>query len=121
MPRGPDRQWRARKDPVTDPHVLASVQAGLVDNTRGFYSELFYVGIETEQRAAEIRRSLFRSAKKLGYSLRAQTELMPDGSYRVRFHAIDKAKARAWMIRTYGPDRTKWPYNPRQRAPRSEP
>lgn len=122
MPRGPNRPWRARRDPVTDAHVLASVNAGLVDAARGFYTEMFYTGIADEDRAAEIRRSLFRCAKYLGYSLTASVEThATDGPWIVRFRAIDKKKAREWMIRTYGPDRANWPYNPRRRAAGEQP
>ena len=31
MPRGPERQWRAQKQPLTDQLVNASVQRGMVD------------------------------------------------------------------------------------------
>ena len=119
MPRGPDRPWRSRKDPQTHGHVMASVQRGFADPDRGFYTELVYTGIETEERATEIRRSLFRSAKGLGYSMRAEIEPVP-GGFQVRFHAVDKTKARAWMVKTYGADRSKWPYNPRARAPKEQ-
>lgn len=120
MPRGPERQWRAKKQPLTDQLVMASVQRGVTDPTRGFYAELSYGGIETEERAIEIRRSLYRCAKRLGYSMSAHAEKLADGTYRVRFRAIDKAHARAYMVARYGPDRTKWPYNPRARNLRSE-
>lgn len=120
MPRGPDRQWRRRKEPQTHQHVMASVKAGLTDTSRGFYTELFYTGIETEERAVEIRRALFRAAKNLEYSIRAEVESLPSGKYQVRFRAIDKTKARAWMVKTYGPDRSKWPYNPRASNPKEK-
>lgn len=116
MPRGPDRPWRRRKEPQTHAHVMASVQRGFSDTDRGFYTELVYTGIETEERASEVRRSLFRCAKGLGYSMRAEIETAADGTFQVRYHAIDKTKARAWMVKTYGADRSKWPYNPRARV-----
>ena len=121
MPRGPERQWRAQKQPLTDHLIMSSVQGGLADPQRGFYAERIYQGIETEERAIEVRRSLFRCAKKLGYSIRAEIERMPTSQFQIRFHAIDKRAARAWMVKTYGPDRSKWPYNPRARNfPRSQ-
>jgi len=120
MPRGPERQWRAQKQPLTDQLVASSVQGGLVDPQRGFYAERVYKGIETEDRATELKRSLFRCAKRLGYSIHVVVETMPGQEFQIRFRAIDKRAARAWMVRTYGPDRTKWPYNPRARNPRSQ-
>lgn len=118
MPRGPERQWRAQKQPLTHEHVMASVQGGMVDTAKGHYKELVYTGIETKERAAEIKRSLFRCGKRLGYSIKADVEEAAGGGFQVRFKAIDKAKARAWMIKTYGADRSKWPYNPRYRQPK---
>lgn len=116
MPRGPERQWRARKQPLTDELIHASVNGGLVDRERGFYATRVYVGVETEERAVELKRSLYRCAKRLGFSVLVQVEKVPaTGEYQLRYHAIDKAKARAWMLATYGPDRSKWPYNPRRR------
>ena len=121
MPRGPERQWRAQKQPLTDHLIQSSVTGGLVDPQRGFYAERIYQGIENEERAVEIRRSLFRCAKRLGYSMSAHVERMPNSEFQIRFRAIDKRAARAFMVRTYGPDRTKWPYNPRMRNPGSRP
>lgn len=115
MPRGPERQWRARKQPLTDELIHASVNGGMVDPSRGFYATRVYVGVETEERALDLKRSLFRCAKRLGFSVRVQVEKAADGGFQLRYHAIDKTKARAWMLATYGDDRSKWPYNPRQR------
>lgn len=120
MPRGPERQWRKRKDPDTEHLVMASVQGGLVNADRGFYKRLQFDGIETLERAHEIRRSMFRCAKRVGYSLKADVVSTTAG-FAVVFFAIDKTKARAWMIKTYGTDRTRWPYNPRRPNPSKGP
>lgn len=120
MARGPGRQWKARKPPFTHEHVQLSVAEGLVDEERGFYAEKLYEGCETQERAEEIRRSLHRCAQHMGFSIRARVEKAADGTWQVRYHAIDKAKARAWVLATYGPDRSKWPYNPYYREPRPD-
>lgn len=120
MPRGPNRPWKAYKAPNTNEHIMASVAGGFADEERGFYRELLYTGCETQERAQEIKQSLFRCARRLGYSLTATIEAGPGGTFDVRFRAIDKAKARAYMVARYGPDRQNWPYNPRARTPRQE-
>lgn len=115
MPRGPSRQWRARKAPFTHEHVQASIDGG--KDERGHYRELLYTGCDTAERADEIRRSLHRCAGHLGVSMSARIEALADGTYQVRFRAIDKAAARAYVVKRYGPDRQKWPYNPRRPNP----
>lgn len=95
---------------------MASVNAGEMHPETGHYPEMTYFGIEDVERASEIKRALFRSAGHMGVSMRAEVEQATDGSFQVRYNAVDKAKARAWLIQTYGPDRQNWPYNPRARS-----
>lgn len=99
MPKGPGSPLRPRKHPLTDEHIQASVARGL-DPVTGHYAELVYGGIETQERALEIKRSLYRCAKFLGYSMKADIEQAGTG-YQVRFKAIDKAKARAHIAAEY--------------------
>lgn len=112
MPRGPERQWRRQQTPLTHDHIMASVNAG--------FAEMLYTGCETQERAQEIVRSLYRCAKRLGYSVTAKAEPGANGTFDVRFRTFDKTQARAYMIQRYGPDRQNWPYNPRMRNPRQE-
>lgn len=110
MPRGSGSPLRPRKHPLTDEHIQASVAGGMNEET-GHYRELIYGGIDTRQRALEIKRSLFRCAKYLGYSMKADIEKTGE-SYQVRFKAIDKARARAYIAELYRGREHELPYNP---------
>jgi hypothetical protein len=114
MPKGPAPQWRARKQPLTDDHVMASVQGGM--NEQGHYRELVYGPIDDPDRALEIKRSLYRCAKHLGYSMKADIEKTADNKYQVRFKAIDKARARAHIAAQYKDRPQELPYNPYART-----
>lgn len=109
MPKGPGAPIRPRKQPLTDEHIQASVAGGM--DAEGHYQELVYGGIETPERALEIKRSLYRCAKHLGYSMKADVERTASG-YQVRFRAIDKARARAYIAAKYKDRPHELPYNP---------
>lgn len=114
MPRGPERPWRAQRGPHLDGHILAAAAHGeLVEN------ELQPGQALDAETAAELKRALYRAARRQGYALSATVEQTPTG-HQVRFKVFNKAEARAYMIAKYGPDRTKWPYNPRTRQQRTE-
>ena len=117
MPKGPGSPIRPRKRPLTDDHIKASVARGM-DPETGHYAELIYGGIETEERALEIKRSLYRCAKFLGYSMKADIEKTATG-YQVRFKAIDKDKARAYTARQYK-ETGKIAYNPYAKVKRDD-
>ena len=91
-----------------------------MDPDTGFWPEIVYVGIADADRALEIKRGLFRSAKHLGVSMKADIEPGESGGYQVRFRAISKKHARAHMVRTYGPDRSAWAYDPRARSKKDD-
>lgn len=110
MPRGPGSPLRPRKGPLTDHLIQASVDGGM-DQATGFYRELVYGGLATHERADEIRKSLHRCAKYLGYSMKAKIEGTGQG-YQVRFVAIDKAKGRAYIAAKYKDRPHELPYNP---------
>lgn len=117
MPRGPAPQWTRRKEPILDDYVRASVsQANGIHNEVGHYATLHYVGCPTRERATEIKQALFRAAKHCGYSMSAQIVKDADGSFRVTFRAVDKQLARKYVLEKYGPDRSKWPYDPRRKG-----
>lgn len=117
MPRGPQPEYKRRKEPVLDDYLRASMSRanGTPDPETGHYAELVYAGVETRERAEEIKRALFRSARHVKVSVTATVEPADDGTYRVRFKAIDKLFARRFILEKHGPDRSKWPYDPRRR------
>jgi hypothetical protein len=98
-----------------EPYVRASVNAGEMHPETGHHPELLVTGIETQERAADIKRGLYNSAKHLGVSMRANIE-HTGKEFRVRFNAINKRMARAYIIKKYGKDRSAWPYDPRRKG-----
>ena len=122
MPRGPERPWRAQKGPLLDAHIQASIAQGQ-DPATLHYGELIEDEFAPGQAlnahlATEFKSALYRAARRQGVSLVATIEQLPGGRHQIRFRAVDKAAARAYMIQRYGPDRSKWPYNPRNRTPK---
>lgn len=118
MPRSAAPEWRRRKEPILDHLLHASVAQvnGVMNPETGHYGELVYSGIESRERAAEIKRALYRAGKHTGHSVSAR--IVPDGDqFSVHFRAIDKTLAKKYMIDHYGTDRTKWPYSPFRRDP----
>lgn len=127
MPRGPAPAWRRRKEPVLDTHVLASVQqSGGIGrhNDAGHYATLWIRGLASREEADEWKRALHRSARYLDRTRAAPVGVstrihrVGNGQYEIEFKAIDKTHARKYMLDTYGPDRSKWPYDPRRKVPR---
>jgi len=126
MPRGPAPQWTLRKPPISDDFILASIdQAGGIGNydpATGHYAELVIRGLASKEEAAEWKSSLWRCAHYLSRKGIAPVSMVsakiePDGSaYRIRFRAGDKIYARKRVIDKYGPDRSKWPYDPRRKG-----
>lgn len=116
MPRAGAPEWKRRKQPVLDHLIAESIKRG--------FAELVYSGIETRERAHEIRRALYRSGKHVSdgqgsphTSVSAHVEKMGDGSFIVRFRTYPKNGARDYIMKTYGEDRTKWPYSPWRHDP----
>lgn len=124
MPKGPPPAW-SRKDCRFD-HL---VTAGLA---QGYGKVLVYSGIESQDRAHDIRRGIYRCARHRGVSadagrsvLAASTDEMgvtraADGTYTLRYRLFDKRQARKAHIERHGADRQRWPYNPRRPATASE-
>lgn len=126
MPRGPAPAWRARKEPVLDSWILASVaQAGGFGKhhpATGHYSTLVITGLASADEAAEYKRALHRCAFYLHRTGQAAISMsadrparQPDGTYSISFRAVDKTYARQAVLARYGNDRSKWPYDPRRR------
>lgn len=125
MPRGPAPAWRARKPPITDPHIFASVQQagglGRHHPVTGHYAELVIRGLASKEEAKEWQQSLYRCAHYLARTGQADVSMSAtierDGTrYLIRFRAVDKTLARKHVMDKYGPDRSKWPYDPRRRG-----
>lgn len=125
MARGPERQWRRQQEPLLDSHIAASI-AGGQDPVTLHYAEMTEDEINGQvirqaEVARELKNALYRAARRRQVSLSASVERKADGTYQVRFKAVDKAAGRAYMIQKYGADRTKWPYNPRNRQAKEGP
>ena len=117
MPRGAAPQWKQLAGHTVEmwPYVSASAQAGPMDSETGHYAELIVSGITSMERALTVKRGLFNAAKHQGYSMCAEIESLPNGTYNVRYKAIDKRRGRAWLIATRGKDRSNWAYDPRKK------
>ena len=111
------RRGRQRKEPILDTHLQASIdQASGVHDENGHYATLVYTGCDTRERAKEIVRALHRSGQHMGLSVSATVHPADDGTFNVQYKAIDKAHARAYVLAHYGPDRSKWAYDPRRKG-----
>lgn len=117
MPRGGAPPYKRRLEPILDDYLYASVtQAdGVHDPETGHYATLVYSGCESKERAVEISKALYRSGVHLGLSVKATVKRRGD-VWDVEYRAIDKAHARRHVLEKYGPDRSKWPYDPRRKG-----
>ena len=123
MPKGAPPQWRKR-DCRFDHLVVAALNQGLS-------KVLVYNGIETEERAHDVRRGIYRCARHRGMSADAGPSTlasgdamgvhkMPDGTFTLKYRLFDKRQARKRHLERYGADRQQWPYNPRRAASAGE-
>lgn len=120
MPKGPPPAW-SRRDCRFDHLVVAAIG-------QGYGQLLIYRGIESEERAHEIRRGIYRCAQHRGVSADAGRRVLAasdqetgvsraaDGTYVLRYQVFDKRDARRRHVARYGADRQQWPYNPRRPA-----
>jgi hypothetical protein len=96
--------------------IEAAHPPGAHDFERRHYALLVYAGCKNPERAAEIKRALFRSARRIGVSL-SQCDIHKNGRvWDVHFRAACKECSRQYTVQRYGPDRAAWPYNPRRKA-----
>lgn len=109
MGRLPIHAMQQRKPPILDHFIQASIDGGR--DEAGHYKELIYAGVEDQDRAVEIRRALFRSAKHLKVALKADVETVA-GVHQIRYRAIDKAVARAYVTQKAKGDPSQLDYNP---------
>jgi hypothetical protein len=115
VPKAKSPEWRRRKDPVLDHLIVESIQHG--------YAERIYTGIETRERALEIKRALFRAgghvpdgqgSKKTSVSAKIE---QAGNEYQVRYQTFPKTGGRGYILEKHGSDRTKWPYSPFKHDP----
>jgi hypothetical protein len=121
MPKGPPPAWQSR-----DCRFDHLIVAGL---GQGYGKQVMYTGIETPERAKDIKNGIYRCARhrKISawvewlHSGRMTTksadwppDKQADGTYTLVYTLASKSAGRKRHIETYGPDRQQWPYNPRQ-------
>ena len=110
MARGPARPWRQLAQHTQDaiPYVRAALHYG--------YDLELKITEVTEAEVLDFRRGLFNAAKLHQCSLHCHAVKQKDGTYTLAYAVHRKADGRAHVLQAHGDDRTRWPYNPRQRA-----
>lgn len=117
MPKAPP-PLRNQRDCRFDHLVAAALE-------RGHGVTLVYNGIDTEERAHEIRRGLYRCAKHRGISMDGGPSRLVagddemgvravGGKYELRFRTFNKSAGRKRLLERHGTDRSAWPYDPRR-------
>jgi len=122
MPKGPAPQWKRRLEPILDHEIQAAIDHadGKFNPGTGWYATLDHTGCETFDRAREIKRALYRSARHLGVSLHTELIRAADNTWTVRFTPISKPHGQAYVARQSGGDPSRLAYNPYHR-PSKEP
>jgi hypothetical protein len=101
-----------RLPPLLDDEILASKNGAVMDSDTGKYKELIYRdGLKTKDAALDIRRALYRAAKRQKVGLAAAVE-QRGSEFVVRYQAINKDHAKAYVAAKYGAN---MPYNAFQR------
>lgn len=129
MPKGPPPAW-SRRDCRFDHLVVAALE-------QGYGKMLVYSGIESWERADEIRRGIYRCAKHRGITAEAgpnyiltekgdrvaaaagggQMGVRKTGkTYELWYRLWTKRAGRKQHLARYGGDRAAWPYDPRRGA-----
>jgi hypothetical protein len=89
---------------------------GKADPQTGRYGVLHWTGIEDDDRVTEIIRALYRSAKYVNVSLPYPEKVKAeDGTTTLVIQPADKRYGRKHQVRTHGPDRSAWAYDPRKK------
>jgi len=97
---------------------------------QGFGRELVLSGIESFDRADEIRKGIYRCARHRRVSAEAGPNRVVDGdamgihrtgrTYQLRFKLHRKRDGRRSLLERHGADRSAWPYDPRRPATAEE-
>lgn len=116
----------ARRDCRFDYLVAAAI-------TKGTGTVMVYSGIPTLERAHDIRRGIYRCSRHRGLTGDAgpsgRLVTAPDemgvrktrsGEYELRYRVWSKRDGKKRLLQKYGPDRSKWPYDPRRKATAEE-
>jgi hypothetical protein len=89
MSRRHPAAWRPR-DETYHPHVEAAL-------AQGYEIPVFWKGIETYDRALEIKRGLYNAARHLKVSIHVEMLDAKDGTITVKYTLHDRATARAYI------------------------
>lgn len=125
MGKGPFRG--SKLDCRFDHVVAAAIQ-------QGYGKVLVYSGLESYERADDIRKGVYRCTRHRGVTGDAgPSRLLPPGAgpdemgirktgktYELRFRVWDKRTGRKRHLERHGTDRASWPYDPRRRATEDE-
>jgi hypothetical protein len=121
MAKGPPPAWTS-KDCRFDHVVAAAIE-------QGHGKPLTYTGIETPERAKDIKNGFYRccrhrqisgwvewihSGRTTTKSAEWPPDKQPDGTYSLTLNISTKSQGRKRHIAKYGTDRQQWPYNPRR-------
>jgi len=111
MPRGPAPSWTNAAEHTK--WARRYVEAAF--RQLGYGAQMTIPGIPNRDRAVLCRRGLHNAARLHKPQLSVSTEIEPDGNgaWRIKFVLHDKKAARAYIVQKHGPDRQRWPYNPR--------
>ncbi len=127
MPKGPPPGW-TRRDCRFD-YLVGAILAS------GNGEPVTMTGIETTDRAHDIKQGIYRCSRHRGvsgwvswlHSGRETTksaewppDKQADGTYTLTIGVATKAQARKRHIAKYGTDRSAWPYNPRQKKTQAD-
>jgi hypothetical protein len=116
MPKSPP-PGLTQRDCRFDHLVLAAL-------AKGYGVVLVYSGITTLERGHEVRRGVYRCARHREVSADAGPARLVDGDemglraaggeFELRFRLWSKRAGRRRVLDRHGPDRTRWPYDPRR-------
>jgi hypothetical protein len=121
--KGPPPAWN-RRDCSFDHLVRAAV-------VKGYGRVLVYGGIEDIGRAHEIRKGIYRCARHRKLTADAGPSSRLAGgdemgirktgrTYELRYRIFSKRTGKKSVLDRHGPDRSKWPYDPRRPANAAE-
>lgn len=118
MPKGTPNthRWDCSQDHL----VMAALQ-------QGYGRELVLAGLESFERADQVRKGIYRCARHRRISAEAGPARVVDDpgamgihkngrTYSLRFKVHRKRDGRRHLLEHHGPDRSRWPYDPRRPA-----
>lgn len=114
MPRGPNNRKKELADHTKEayPWLRAVLSYG--------YGVVVPIGGIEAANVTKFRQGLFNAGRHEKVSVTCKAKKQPDGTYTLYTAVYTKTDGRAYVLRTHGSDRTKWPYNPRRPSPRDD-